>query len=219
MMRHRVHCDRISPRPDAALVSERTKGLMKSLRFRCFATLSVLVAALVLACGQHPGAAPAALEDTPENRNAQIDRYLQAMPPETLLEDIVSKMSARMPDEQRGRFIDSMKKQFDTVKLRTVMHDGMAKHFTADEVRALADFYGSALGKSAMAKFGNYMADVMPAIQAEILAAVAKVESEMQKSAGAPGGAPAPGEAAPGEAAPAPPAEGAEKPAPEPTKP
>jgi len=166
------------------------------LRFAPF----VLLAAL--ACQPSE---PAPLEDSPENRNAQIDRYLQAMPPETLLGDIVSKMSARMPDEQRARFVDSMKKQFDVAKLTTVMRDGMAKHFTADEVRALADFYGSPLGKSAMAKFGTYMADVMPAIQAEILAAVEKVQGEMTKAA-----APREGDA------PAPPAAEAEKAAPEP---
>jgi hypothetical protein len=188
---------------------------MTSLRLRCFATLSVVVAALVLACGPQPGATPVSLEDTPDNRSAQIDRYLQAMPPESLLEDIVTKMSARMPDEQRTRFVDSMKKQFDVAKLRGVMHDGMAKHFTADEARALADFYGSPLGKSAMGKFGTYMADVMPAIQGEIIAAVEKVQGEMEKSAAAPGGETGK------DAAPAPPAEGAEKaePEPEPAKP
>jgi hypothetical protein len=39
----------------------------------------------------------------------------------------------------------------------------------------LADFYGSPVGKSAMQKFGAYMADVMPAIQAEMLKAQAKM--------------------------------------------
>jgi len=165
---------------------------------RWFAPFALLAA---LACQP---SAPASLEDTPENRNAQIERYLQAMPPESLLEDIVSKMSARMPEAQRTQFLGLMTKQFDTAKLRTVMHDGMAKHFTADEVRALADFYGSSLGKSAMGKFGGYMADVMPAIQAEIVAAVERVQGEMAKAA-APkeGDAPAPPAEEPAKAAPA----------------
>jgi hypothetical protein len=132
---------------------------------------------LAIACEQT--SRPTALEDTPENRSAQIERYFQTMPPENLMKDIVEKMSASMSDEQRTRFVDLMTKQFDIPKLRTIMHDGMAKHFTADEIRALADFYGSPLGKSAMAKFGTYMADVMPAIQAEIVAAVGKVQSEI----------------------------------------
>ena len=41
----------------------------------------------------------------------------------------------------------------------------MAKHFTVDELNALADFYGSREGRSAMKKIGAYIADVMPVIQ------------------------------------------------------
>ena len=46
------------------------------------------------------------------------------------------------------------------------------------ELKALADFYGSAVGKSAMKKFGTYMADVMPDIQAEMIKAQAKANRE-----------------------------------------
>ena len=133
----------------------------------------------VLAC--QPSSSPASLEDTPENRSAQIDRYFQAQPPEQMLRDMVDKMSARMPDEQRGLFVELMTKQLDVAKLNGAMRESMAKHFTADELRALADFYGSPLGKSAMGKFGNYMADVMPTIQAEIMAAVGRAQSEFQQ--------------------------------------
>jgi hypothetical protein len=66
-------------------------------------------------------------------------------------------------------------------KLRTIMHDGMAKHFTADELRALADFYGSPVGKSATQKFGTYMADVMPAIQTEFTATAERVKPKLAR--------------------------------------
>ena len=39
---------------------------------------------------------------------------------------------------------------------------------SADELNALADFYGSSVGASAMKKFGAYMADVAPALQLEL---------------------------------------------------
>jgi hypothetical protein len=51
----------------------------------------------------------------------------------------------------------------------------MVKHFTTDELKAPADFYGSPVGKSAMQKFGAYMADLMPVMQAEITKAAAKM--------------------------------------------
>jgi len=56
----------------------------------------------------------------------------------------------------------------------------MIKNFTADELKALADFYGSPVGKSAMAKFGNYMADVMPGMMAEVQKAQALTLQQMK---------------------------------------
>jgi hypothetical protein len=98
-----------------------------------------------------------------------------------MLEDMVDNMSQRMPEEQRTRFVDLMTKHLDLAKLNTAMHDSMAKHFTADELRALADFYGSDLGKSAMGKFGGYMSDVMPTIQTEMMTALAKAQTEFEQ--------------------------------------
>jgi hypothetical protein len=43
----------------------------------------------------------------------------------------------------------------------------------------LADFYGSPVGKSAMQKFGAYMADIMPTMEAEIMKAQAKLNQSM----------------------------------------
>src|SRR5262245_100935 len=146
---------------------------------RSSAGVFLITALLAIAC--QPSSTPAPLEDTPENRSAQIDRYFAAQPPEQMLKDMVSKMSARMPDEQRTLFVDLMTKHLDIAKLNTAMRESMAKHFTAGELRALADFYGSDLGKSAMAKFGTYMSDVMPTIQTEIMSAVAKAQSEFEQ--------------------------------------
>jgi hypothetical protein len=171
------------------------------MKFRHQITLVLTALALAMACDRM--SAPAPLEDTPENRTAQIDRYFEAMPPENLAKDMVTRMAAHIPDDQRTRFVDAMTKQLDVPKLRSIMRDGMAKHFTADEMRALADFYGSELGKSAMAKFGTYMGEVMPAIQAEIMVAVGKVREELAPAAPAP----APGAPAEPDKSPAPPAE------------
>ena len=43
----------------------------------------------------------------------------------------------------------------------------------------MADFYGSPVGKSAMQKFGTYMADIMPTMEAEIMKAQAKINQSM----------------------------------------
>jgi Uncharacterized protein conserved in bacteria (DUF2059) len=65
--------------------------------------------------------------------------------------------------------------QVDIAALSKAMTDAMVKNFTTEELKALADFYGSPVGKSAMQKFGAYMADIMPVVQAEIMKAAAKM--------------------------------------------
>jgi hypothetical protein len=85
-----------------------------------------------------------------------------------------------LPPDQAKKFREVMTKELDSEALDKAMRDAMIKHFTADELGALADFYGSKIGKSAMAKFGAYMADVMPVMQAELLKAQKKLAQELE---------------------------------------
>jgi hypothetical protein len=113
--------------------------------------------------------------DTPETRRREAERYLQASPPKALFEDMADKMAANLPADQREQFKKVMATQVDIAALSKAMTDAMVKNFTTEELKALADFYGSPVGKSAMQKFGAYMADIMPALQAEIMKAAAKM--------------------------------------------
>lgn len=117
--------------------------------------------------------------DTPETRRQQAERYLQVSPPKALFEDMADKMAANLPPDQREQFKRVMTTQLDIPALTKAMIDAMVKHFTTDELKALADFYGSPVGKSAMQKFGAYMADIMPVLQAEIIKAQAKLNQSM----------------------------------------
>ncbi len=113
--------------------------------------------------------------DTPETRRREAEHYLQAVPPKVLFEDMVDKMATNLPADQRQQFKQTITKDLDIAALSKAMADAMVKHFTTEELKALADFYGSPVGKSAMQKFGAYMADLMPAIQAEMMKAQAKL--------------------------------------------
>jgi hypothetical protein len=116
--------------------------------------------------------------DTPEERRKQAERYLQATPPKALFEDMARKMAASMPSAEQAQFVQNFIAELDIKALTKAMTDAMIKHFTAEEIKALADFYGSPVGKSAMSKFGNYMAELMPVIQSEIM----KVQSKATRS-------------------------------------
>jgi hypothetical protein len=113
--------------------------------------------------------------DTPETRRREAERYLQASPPKAMFDDIADKMTANLPPAQRDQFKRMLTADLDTAALTKAMTDSMVKHFTTEELKALADFYGSPVGKSAMQKFGAYMADVMPTLQAEMMKAQAKM--------------------------------------------
>ena len=117
--------------------------------------------------------------DTPESRRKEADRYLQAVPPKALFEDMAEKMSANMPPDQRAQFKATMTSQLDVPAITKAMTDAMVKHFTSEELKALADFYGSPVGKSAMQKFGAYMSDLMPTIQAEMMKAEVKANQSL----------------------------------------
>jgi hypothetical protein len=117
--------------------------------------------------------------DTPETRRHEAERYVQASPPKALFDEMADKMAVNLPPDQRQQFKQMMTADLDIAALSKAMTDAMVKHFTTDELKALADFYGSPIGKSAMQKFGAYMADLMPVLQAEMIKAHAKMNQSL----------------------------------------
>ena len=141
--------------------------------------MPAIAARLLLLALLLPFSLPAfALEDTPQNREQQADRYLEAVPPQSMMNDMSAKMAETLPGEQRDRFKALMTKHLDVGKVTASIKGAMVKTFTADELRALADFYGSDVGKSAMSKMGAYMAEVMPATMNQVQSALLKAQEE-----------------------------------------
>jgi len=129
------------------------KRLFKSA---LFATVCLQSAALIAAT------------DTVETRRREAQRYLEAVPPKAMFEDMAEKMAVNFPPSEREKFKQTLTSQWNTVALTKAMSEALVKHFTTEELKALADFYGSEVGKSAMHKFGGYMAELMPTIEREI---------------------------------------------------
>jgi len=121
-----------------------------------------------------------ALEDTHENRILQAERYSKVMPISDMFKNVAEQAAMNLPPYARAEFKALLTKHLDLDALTQSVNTLLVKHFTADELKALADFYGSSVGKSAMKKFGAYMADAMPIIEAEMLKAQAKANRELQ---------------------------------------
>lgn len=92
--------------------------------------------------------------------------------------DVATNMAKTMPENKRDAFIRLMTKNLDIEALTKAIKQSLIKHFTTDELNALATFYSSKEGKSAMKKMGIYMADLMPVIQSEIQKAMQKSQKE-----------------------------------------
>jgi hypothetical protein len=107
-------------------------------------------------------------------------RYQSRTMKQKLVEDMADKMAETLPANQREQFKQMMTKDLDIAALSKAMTDALVKNFTTEELKALADFYGSPVGKSAMQKFGAYMADIMPVVQAEIMKAAAKMDQSQR---------------------------------------
>jgi hypothetical protein len=119
--------------------------------------------------------------DSAAAREAATERYMRAVPMSRMIEDAYSEMSKGLPPAQRASFVADMRRIVKVETIERLAKASMVKHFTADELNALADFYLSKHGASAMSKFGNYMADVTPPLTQEIQRAVQELQSTGRK--------------------------------------
>ena len=145
---------------------------MLRLRFNC-----CLVLCLVMSCASLTSHA----EDSAATRQAAMERYLRAVPMTKLMEDTYSEMAKQLPSDQRSKFISGMRQIVRVESIERIAKAAMLKHFTTAELNALADFYSSKDGASAVSKFGVYTADVMPLLQQEIQRAVQEFQRKGEK--------------------------------------
>jgi len=114
---------------------------------------------MVMLMGSLPALAePTDAADTAQTRKEAAERYAKVADVRKLMTDSVEAMAQRMPEAQRERFRAVMTTHFGR-GAGSGDDRGNAEAFHDKELNALADFYGSEKVRSAMAKFGLYMAD------------------------------------------------------------
>jgi hypothetical protein len=114
----------------------------------------------------------ASASDSEEERVAAAKRYLEVAQMGKMADDTATELAKTLPAEQRDEFLKFMHDAVRPGVLEQAAMASMVKVFTAEELNALADFFGSPVGRSAMGKFSVYMADVMPVIQLEMFRAL-----------------------------------------------
>ena len=134
----------------------------------CIYTLVVLTPLFVLGDGKGK------LVDSKANRFREAARYLKALPPAEFVGDMIFNMAQNLPLSQRKEFIGKMTQNFDFDAVGKVTMESLVRHLTAEELAALADFYGSPVGKSAMKKITVCMGEMSPHVELELQKAFLK---------------------------------------------
>src|SRR5690348_5061183 len=109
---------------------------------------TLLIATLLICL---PAFVNAADDDTPATRRAAAERYMQVSDLQGLMKQMTDAVSMELPPEKAEEVRNIPTKHVRIEALQEAMLIIMVKHFTTRELNALADFYGSAEGKSAMA--------------------------------------------------------------------
>ncbi len=117
-------------------------------------------------------------DDSNDARLKAAKRYLQVTPMSKMVDDTINEMAQKIAPDKRNDFVTYMKSMIRADMLEEIAIDSMVEIFSAEELNALADFYGSVMGKSIMNKFGSYMAEVMPALQKELMRSLQKLQAE-----------------------------------------
>ncbi len=121
------------------------------------------------------------IPDTPANRKIAAERYMTVVSMENMMSDVITQSAKNIPEQQRSRFINLMTQYVRLDVLKRQALSSMIKHFSVKELNALADFYGSPEGQSAVKKLGVFMADVTPLIQQEIFRAAKQLKADSAK--------------------------------------
>lgn len=107
--------------------------------------------------------------DTLKARHDAALRYMEAVSISKLLDETLVELAKQLPEDRREYIIIETKKLVNVPLLKKSMLEGLVKVYTAEEMNALADFYGSDVGKRVMAKYSMFVVEVMPIIQQEII--------------------------------------------------
>ena len=120
------------------------------------------------------------LDDNPENREKLAVKYFKLVPMQSMMKDMGEEMAMRMPKAAKEEFLKYWETFLDDDQidqLESAARQSMAKHMNTSELQAFIEFMENPAGKSAMGKMKYYMADIMPLIQQQSMAAIQKFHS------------------------------------------
>jgi hypothetical protein len=115
------------------------------------------------------------LADTKENRIREADRYFTKYPIQLGLQQNINLMANVLPISLKEKFKDLMKDNVDISKIEESMKEGMVKHFTVEEIKAINDNDTSLIDESLKKNFDAYLMEVSPVLNMAFKDAFVKI--------------------------------------------
>ncbi len=112
---------------------------------------------------------------------AAADRLMTVQDVDGMMKDMASNIAGSLPEPQRAPFVAEMTDATFLVRYKDKMRGVMASTFSLEELDALSEFYAKPIAKSAMAKMGPMMAQVLPFIQSEMPGLMDRMQKRIQK--------------------------------------
>ena len=153
--------------------SQHTKTLIAAFAGKC------LLAAVCAVFAVSPSSAKA------EKPSAEVmdaaKRYEATAPIVDMLRKTADASIERAPEHQKDKLREVFQ-ALDKKKIRGQVLGLMGEHFTAEELDAMAEFYGSPVGRSISQKFPDYMVEANTVIQRAIMQALIEMGRSNQRT-------------------------------------
>ena len=95
-----------------------------------------------------------------------------------MLKDMTTALRANMSTDEAEDLEATLAEHVDADALGRLLRVKLIEHFTAEELGALADFYGSEVGRSALAKHAAFTSEVLPLLQREATRALKQAHED-----------------------------------------
>jgi hypothetical protein len=134
---------------------------------------------LAIIVSQYPATGIA--EDTLGARLAAAERYASSIDFDHWYEEFLGFELRKLDDRQRIGALKLIKEELRPQTVRNIIVNAMVQVYTAEELNALADFYATPLGRSALQKMPQAYKVMAPAIEQEVSRAFAAIRMRTAK--------------------------------------
>ena len=121
--------------------------------------------------------AGAAVNDDAQTRVELATKMHTIWPVATRVEEAIDTVAENIPPDEREAFKARMRRAIDQKTLEEESIAAMAKVFTAGELQAMVNFYGSAEGRAVSAKTEDYMKILQPVMVKMLDSALLKMRT------------------------------------------